>query len=166
MGSNPAKAFLVAASFCFASMAQATAAAPSTEPADAALAWNINAVTAVRAAHTTDGGPSRGLYQTEGLLYVSYVQAAVYDAAMKISNRYTLYHHFNAQAGNASIRAAVISAAYNTLTAYLGDADGSLTAKFNADLPQPRDEWTLRGIAVGKAASQDIVALRANDRSV
>ena len=41
MRSNPAKAFLVAASFCFASMAQATAAAPSTEPADAALAWNI-----------------------------------------------------------------------------------------------------------------------------
>ena len=83
----------------------ASAGAPSSVSASAALDWNLNTVNAVRAAHTNDGtngGPSRTLYQTEGLLYVSYVQAAVYDAAMKISNRYTLYHHFNAQAGNAS----------------------------------------------------------------
>ena len=49
--------------------------------------------------------------------------SAVYDATMKISNRYKLYHHFNAKAGNASIEAAVISAAYLTLAAYLGDAE-------------------------------------------
>src|SRR6267378_3822557 len=102
--------------------------------ARAALDWNLNAVTAVLAAHTMDGGTSRTLYQTEGLLYISYVQAAVYDATMKISNRYTLYHHFNAKAGNASIEAAVMSAAYNTLTAYLGDPGGTLLAKYNADL--------------------------------
>jgi len=30
---------------------------------------------------------------------MSYVQAAVYDAAMKISHRYMLYHHFRAAAG-------------------------------------------------------------------
>src|SRR5690349_7366177 len=83
-----------------ASLVPASAGAPTAASARAALDWNLNAVTAVRAAHTTDGGPSRTLYQTEGLLYVSYVQAAVYDAAMKISNRYTLYHHFNARAGN------------------------------------------------------------------
>jgi len=147
-----------------ASLAQATAAAPSDVSAQAALDWNANAVTAVRAAHTTDGGPSRTLYQTEGLLYISYVQAAVYDAAMKISNRYTLYHHFNAKAGNASIEAAVISSAYNTLVAYLGDADGSLAAKYAADIARlPADKNTSRGIDVGKAASDDIVALRSND---
>jgi hypothetical protein len=162
--SVPARATLVALVLSVASLAQATAAAPSNVSAQAALDWNLNAVTAVRAAHTTDGGPSRTLYQTEGLLYVSYVQAAVYDAAMKISNRYTLYHHFNAKAGNASIEAAVISAAYNTLVAYLGDSDGSLAAKYAADIARlPADKNTSRGIDVGKAASDDIVALRSND---
>jgi hypothetical protein len=164
-----ARAALVALALAVGSLAQATAAAPSTASARAALDWNLNAVTAVRAATTMDGvvsgGAPRALYQTEGLLYVSYTQAAVYDAAMKISNRYTLYHHFNAQAGNASMEAAVISAAYNTLTAYLGDPGGALLAKYNSDIARlPVNAWTSRGVAVGKAASDDIVALRANDR--
>jgi vanadium-dependent haloperoxidase-like protein len=142
----------------------ASAGAPSSVSASAALAWNLNTVNAVRAEHTTDGGPSRTLYQTEGLLYVSYVQAAVYDAAMKISNRYTLYHHFNAQAGNASIEAAVISAAYNTLLAYFPDQKATFDTEFAASMAAlPADRNTTRGIAVGKAASDDIVALRAND---
>ena len=159
-----ARAALVAVVLTVASLGQATAAAPSTVSATAALEWNATAVAAVRAAHTTDGGPSRTLYQTEGLLYMSYVQAAVYDATMKISNRYTLYHNFSARAGDASIKAAVISAAYNTIKAYLGDSDGSLLAKYNHDIGTlPRDQRTLRGIAVGKAASADLVALRAND---
>jgi hypothetical protein len=146
-----------------ASLAPASAGAPSNVSSRAALDWNLNAVVAVRAAHTTDGGSSRNLYQTEGLLYMSYVQAAVYDSAMKISNRYTLYHHFNAKAGNASIEAAVIAAAYRTLVSYLGP-DVTLAAKYSADIGRlPANEWTSRGIAVGEAAAADIVALRAND---
>ena len=52
-------------------------------PATVALQWNANAVAAVRAAKVIDpqGTAPRPLYQTEGLLYMSYVQAAVYDAA-------------------------------------------------------------------------------------
>ncbi len=162
------RAVLVAVVLVVASIAQATAAAPKTVSARPALDWNVNAVTAVRAAHTMDGvaagGTARTLYQTEGLLYIAYAQAAVYDATMKISNRYQLYHHFNAKPGNASIEAAVISAAYNTLIAYLGDADGSLTAKYSTDIGRlPADTTTSRGIAVGRAASADIVALRAGD---
>jgi hypothetical protein len=69
-----------------------------------ALAWNANAVAAVRAASVIDppGTPARPLYQTEGLLYMSYVQAAVYDAAMKTGHRYLPYHRFSAAAGHAS----------------------------------------------------------------
>src|SRR5262245_45105691 len=70
---------------------------PGTAPATVALAWNAYAVTAVRSAASTNqlapGTSSRALYQTEGLLYMSYVQAAVYDAATKIGHRYTPYHH-------------------------------------------------------------------------
>jgi len=134
------RAALVAVILTIASMAQVTAAAPTTVSARAALDWNANAVTALRAAHTMDGvaagGTARTLYQTEGLLYMAYMGAAVYDAAMKISNRYTLYHHFNAKAGNASIEAAVIAAAYKTLVSYLGP-DTTLAAKYQADIGRP-----------------------------
>src|SRR5262245_32753926 len=107
----------------------ASAKAPGSDAAAAvALQWNAYAVTAVRSATTTNqlapGAASRALYQTEGLLYLSYVQAAVYDAATKIGHRYVPYHNFSVGAGNASIEAAVIAAAYNTLVDYLGDPGG------------------------------------------
>src|SRR5262249_50795622 len=65
-------------------------------PARVALQWDANAVVAVRAAKVVDpqGTAPRALYQTEGLLYMSDVQAAVYDAATKIGHRYATYHHF------------------------------------------------------------------------
>ena len=132
-----------------------------------ALQWNANAVAAVRAATTTNqlppGATSRPLYQTEGLLYMSYVQAAVYDAATKIGHRYVPYHHFSAGAGNASIEAAVIAAAYNTLVFYLGHTS-TLDAQYAASIAAlPDTKNTGRGIAVGEAAAADIEALRAND---
>lgn len=143
----------------------AGAAGPS---AQVALDWNLNAVNAVRAARTTNELPAgvadRGLYQTEGLVYMSYVQAAVYDAVMKISHRYELYHHFKAAAGHASLQAAVISASYNTVVHYLGDPSGTLLTKYQsaiAALPAGKDRN--RGIAVGQAAAADIEALRAGD---
>ena len=134
--------------------------------ATVALEWNANAVAAVRAARVMDpqGTPARPLYQTEGLLYMSYIQAAVYDAAVKIGHRYVPYHRFSAAAGNASLQAAVIAAAYNTLVFYLGDPSGTLAAKYAASIAAlPDDQTTARGIAVGQAAAADIEALRAND---
>jgi hypothetical protein len=132
----------------------------------AALQWNANAVAAVRAATVIDppGTAQRPLYQTEGLVYMSYVQAAVYDAATKIGGRYVPYDHFSAGAGHASIEAAVIAAAYTTLVHYLGDPNGTLAAEYKASIHAlPDTTATARGIAVGKAAAADIVALRAND---
>ncbi|HET9782401.1 MAG TPA: vanadium-dependent haloperoxidase [Candidatus Dormibacteraeota bacterium] len=150
-----------------AALIPAPASAASISPA-VALDWNATAVAAVRAAITSNepppGASSRALYQTEGLLYMAYVQAAVYDATMKISHRYLLYHHFVARAGNASLTAAVIAAYYNTLVAYLGDPGNVLAAKYASDLAAlPHDANTARGVAVGMAASEDIVDLRAND---
>jgi hypothetical protein len=143
-------------------------AAPGSGTAATAIGWNIAAVNAVRAARTMDGvapgGAPRALYQTEGLLYMSYVQAAVYDATMKISHRYLIYHHFVAPAGDASLTAAVIAAYYDTITAYLGDPGGTLATKYASDIAAlPGDDNTARGIAVGQAASADIVQLRAGD---
>ncbi|HEX9100341.1 MAG TPA: vanadium-dependent haloperoxidase [Candidatus Dormibacteraeota bacterium] len=149
-------------------VAPASAAAPAPASPQVALDWNLNAVTAVRAARTMDGVPvglpPRPFYQPEGLVYMSYVQAAVYDAVMKISHRYELYHHFSVGAGNASPESAVISASYNTLVFYLGDPGGVLATKYAASIAAlPHDKRTARGIAVGEAAAADIEQLRAGD---
>ena len=156
---------LAASLFAVAPSSAKTDKSPAV-PATVALAWNANAVAAVRAASVIDppGTAARPLYQTEGLLYMSYVQAAVYDAATKIGHRYVPYHRFSAAAGNASLQAAVIAAAYNTLVFYLGDPGGTLAAKYAASIAAlPDDRTTARGIAVGQAAAADIEALRAND---
>jgi hypothetical protein len=133
-----------------------------------ALDWNSNAVDAVRAARTMDGQPpgaaARPLYQAEGIIYLAYVQAAVYDAVTKIAHRYEPYHRFSAGGGNASAEAAVVAASYNTLTFYLGDPSGVLATKYAASIAAlPADKATARGIAVGEAAASDIEALRAGD---
>jgi hypothetical protein len=135
-------------------------------PATVALDWNSNAVAAVRAAMVVDplGTAARPIYQTEGLLYMSYVQAAVYDAVTKIAHRFQPYHRFSAGAGHASLEAAVVAAAYNTIVFYLGDPGGALAAKYTTAIAAlPPDRETARGIAVGQAAAADIEALRAND---
>jgi hypothetical protein len=158
-------AALAASLFAVAPSSAKTDKSPAA-PATVALAWNANAVAAVRDASVIDpqGTAARPLYQTEGLLYMSYVQAAVYDAATKIGHRYVPYHRFSAAAGNASLQAAVIAAAYHTLVFYLGDPGGTLAAKYAASIAAlPDDRTTARGIAVGQAAAADIEALRAND---
>ena len=155
--------------FALLTLVAALAPAPAQATSVSVAAdWNAAAVTAVRSAHTMDGvapgGAPRSLYQAEGLLYLAYVQAAVYDATMKISHRYLLYHHFVAPAGNASLEAAVITAYYDTLVAYLGDPGGVLAAKYATDISAlPDGANTARGIAVGRAASADIVQLRTGD---
>ena len=53
--------------------ARAHSNAPPAISPNAILTWNTNAVNAVRAS-----SPSK--FQVEGLIYMSYVQAAVYDA--------------------------------------------------------------------------------------
>jgi hypothetical protein len=145
----------------------ASASPPGSEaPATVALQWNAYALAAVRAATVVDppGTAPRPIYQTEGLLYMSYVQAAVYDAATKIGHRYVPYHRFPAGAGDASIEAAVIAAAYTTLVHYLGDPNHTLAGEYAASIDAlPGDATTARGIAVGEAAAADIIALRAND---
>lgn len=151
-----------------AALAPSSVGAETTVPPQVALDWNINAVAAVRSATTMDGvpagKPARTLYQTEGLLYMSYVQAAVYDAVMKITHRYRLYHNFPIDPSNASPEAAAAAAAHDTLAFYLGDPGGVLSAKYAATIAAlPADEETANGVAVGQAAAADLEQLRAND---
>jgi hypothetical protein len=128
-----------------------------------ALDWNLNAVNVVRAFRSTAGAP---YFQLEGLIYMSYVQAAVYDAVTKISGRYVPYHAFAADAAGASADAAVIAATYRTLLNYQGDLVvdlTTLTAKYDLAVAALPPTGKAKGIAVGEAAASDLIAFRAND---
>jgi hypothetical protein len=128
--------------------------------------WNAIAVQTVRLATP---------YQVQGLIYIGYTQAAVYDAVTKIKGRYIPYHDFQAPAGvdvaHASPDAATAAAAYTILTSpFLGlsaSAQTGLSTKYSdyidalGGLASPR---VAAGVLVGEAAADDLIAARAGDR--
>src|SRR5256885_12413777 len=128
----------------------------SAESSANVLAWNLIAVSTVRAA-----APAKA--QVEGLVYMSYVQASVYDAVTKIEGRYAPYHDFAAPVSptGASPDAAVGAAAYTILSHYFPSASLTTTyLSFLAGLPTAgRDA----GVAIGTAAAEDIIASRTGD---
>jgi hypothetical protein len=69
------------------------------------------------------------------MVYMSYVQAAVYDAVTKLEGRYEPYHDFTvAVAPGASVQAAVAAAARTTLDYYLPDQQAAVDAEYTAYL--------------------------------
>jgi hypothetical protein len=147
--------------------------------------WNADAIDAVIKAKTTNGVPSsppggRLLANAEGFVYLGYAQAAVYDAVTKIAGRYVPYHQFAAAATGASVHEAVIAAEYWTLFRLFsgptfkdtGDSivDAAnkavrdlLTSQYEAAIPFSPTASQAAGLAVGKAAADDILAFRAGD---
>src|SRR5580765_1685871 len=129
---------------------------PTVIPPDAAMVWNANAVNAVRASSPTK-------FQVDGIIYMSYVQAAVYDAVTKIAGRYEPYHAFTAAvAPDASLQAAVAAAARTTLDHYLPDQQATVDAEYTAYLATLSGK-VAEGVAVGNAAANDLIAFRAGD---
>jgi hypothetical protein len=120
--------------------------------------WNIIAVNTVRAA-----APAKS--QVEGLIYMSYVQASVYDAVTKIEGRYQLYHDFTApvDTAGASPDAAVAAASYTALAYYFPAQAGTLATTYAAYLAGLPAEGRDAGVAIGVAAAEDIIALRTGD---
>ncbi|HWI71772.1 MAG TPA: vanadium-dependent haloperoxidase, partial [Baekduia sp.] len=128
--------------------------------------WNAIGVQAVRA-----GVP----YQTQGFLYLGYVQAAVYDAVTKIEGRYEPYAAFDVppsvDVDGASPEAATAAAAFTVLTsAFVGlpaAAQASLPGKYSdyiAALGGTADPRVADGVAVGQASAESLIAARAGDR--
>jgi hypothetical protein len=125
-------------------------------PPDAVVTWNTNTVNAVRASIPTK-------VQTDGMVYMSYVQAAVYDAVTKIAGRYAPYHDFTfTVAPGASLQAAVAAAARMTLDHYLPDQAATVDAEYTAYLATLTG-GVANGVAVGEAAANDIIAFRTGD---
>ena len=154
---------LLASALLPAAAAEAKRTKPASLPSTAALAWNSIAVNAVRSAVITADGPPRPVLQAEGRVYTAYIQAAVYDAVTKIESRYVPYHDFDADPAGASPEAAVAAAARTTLDYYLPDQAASVDAQYFAYLLTLPDGGKAAGVAVGEAAANAIIALRAGD---
>jgi len=97
------------------------------------------------------------------MVYMAYVQAAVYDAVTKLDGRYQPYHDFPfTPAPGASVQAAVAAAARTVLNNYLPDQQPTVDAEYNAYLAT-LSGGVADGVAVGEAAANDLVAFRAGD---
>ena len=128
--------------------------------------WNAIAVQAVRIDTA---------YPPQGLLYMGYVQAAVYDAVTKIDRRYVPYEDFAVPHGvrvaSASPDAATAAAAYRMLTsAFLGlmpAAQVGLSTTYSDYIDALGGMQTpavSAGVAVGQAAADSLIADRTGDR--
>jgi VCPO second helical-bundle domain len=147
-------------------------AAAALPPGNTVAQWN-------RIAEDTVVGS--GTFQSEGLIYMAYASAAVYDAVVAIEGGFEPYGSAITAPAGASVDAAVIEAAYRTLWAYfppsscnpaspppvyafcLGvrpslDASHAEALAAIPDGPAKDD-----GRAVGLAAANNIIALRSGD---
>ena len=127
----------------------------SHAPADAVLAWNVIAVNSTLAAKT---------FQAEGLIHLSYVQAAVYDAVVAIEGGYQPYTGHLRGPRWASVDAAVAAAAHDVLVvrhpAQQADLDATY-AGYLAGLANGAAKTA--GLRVGHRAAADLLAARAGD---
>lgn len=103
-------------------------------------------------------------FQNEGLIYMAYVSAAVYDAVVAIEGGYAPYGAGVTAPAGASVDAAVVEAAYRTLVHYLPAQTTALEPLYTGALAaiadgQPKSD----GLGVGHAAANLIIALRTND---
>jgi PAP2 superfamily len=132
------------------------AAATTLPPGNSAQQWNTIAQ------DTVVNTP--GMFQNEALLYMAYTQAAVYDAMTSIDGRYEPYGPAIHAPRHASEEAAVVEAAYRTLSAYFPAQTATLDAlhaQALALIPDGRSKDN--GITIGDTAAADIIALRTGD---
>jgi hypothetical protein len=105
-----------------------------------------------------------GAFQTEGLIYMAYTSAAVYDAVVAIEGGFERYGPAITAPQGASVDAAVVEAAYRTLVNYFPLQAGNLGMLYVEALGLiPDAAAKVDGRAVGLAAATNIVALRMGD---
>jgi hypothetical protein len=127
--------------------------------ADEVLDWNEIAVNTAIANGQNPFAQAR---------YAAIVQLAVFEAVNSITGDYRPYLGSIIAPHGASAKAAAIEAAYKVLSTNFTDpaSQATLTADRTKSLASiPNNQAKLDGIAVGDAAAQAMIALRANDGS-
>jgi hypothetical protein len=159
-GTTGVRAALVAAisvmSLAIAGVAgTAREAAAALPPGNTVAQWN-------KIAEDTVVGS--GAFQPEGFVYMAYVSAAVYDAAVAIHGGFEPYGPAITAPAGASSDAAVVEAAYRTLVNYFPSQAGTLGALYTEALGLiPDGPAKSDGQAVGLAAATNIITLRGGD---
>ena len=105
-----------------------------------------------------------GALQLEGFIYMAYESTAVYDATVALQGGYQpLMPAFRVWKG-ASPDAAVIEAAYRTLTHYFPAASGTLDPLYAAALAAiPNGQAKLAGQRIGWVAASQVIRTRTGD---
>ncbi len=133
-------------------------AASSTTPVSPAAVITWNAI-AQRPAITV-----ARQFQTQSMIYISFAQAAVYDAVIAIVGGYQPYKLNLAQRPGASVDAAVAAAAHDVLVHYFPAQQAALDTDYaNALAAISEGAAKEVGIALGQEAAAGIVALRQGD---
>jgi hypothetical protein len=134
----------------------ATAATPAGDDPSVITDWNQLAVTTLVGDTTKQG--------TETILYMGFVQAAIYDAVVGVEGRYAPYRfHAHAPRGT-SAQAAAVAAAHQVLVTYVPSAQANLDAAYDASLAKlPDGKAKTQGIAFGTRAADHLIRLRAHD---
>ncbi len=143
-----------------------------TNAADSVRYWNQIAIDASGIDHTPlQPGETRRFGEKLGpgraSLAIAIVQIAVFDAVNSIVGGYRSYTGLPRTFGNASLDAAIASAAHATLVRQFPSQRREIDELLARDLRLvPAGNPKLKGIAVGKLAAGLILARRVNDGSV
>jgi hypothetical protein len=121
--------------------------------------WNATAINVI----VTDAMTGAA----EGMVYLGIVQAAVYNAVVGITGRYSLYKSNASPSPTASPQAAAAAAAHRVLMTYFGHVPAAatrLTEAYTASIGAgPYDPSTTQGIQYGRQTAERFIALRAED---
>ncbi len=150
---------LAAASLVAALVAVPTStAAAHTSDGDATVVSDWNAI----AISTFLADPTKA--PVESILYMGFVQAAVYDAVVGIDGRYEPYRFPIRAPRGASAQAAAAAAAHRILVTYSPYATAALDADLATSLMAvPDGPDKAQGVAFGELAAARIIQLRTGD---
>lgn len=105
-----------------------------------------------------------GAFQIEGLLYMSYASTAMYDAVTSIEGGYKPLEPPFRASKKASPDAAVIEAAYRTLSHFFPTASGTLDPLYAEALAAvPDGPAKLAGEKIGRVAADQVIRSRTGD---
>src|SRR5262245_47373907 len=147
-------------------------AAPAAATGNAAAAGTGKAAAALPPGNTVaqwnkiaeDTVVGSGAFPAEGLIYMGYVSAAVYDAVAATEGGFKPYGPAITAPPGASADAAAVEAAYRTLVTYFPAQAGNLTALYTGALGLiPGGTAKQDGQAVGLAAAAGLIGLRVGD---
>lgn len=135
------------------------AAAQPAADANVINDWNATALGVI----VTDAA----IGAAEAMVYIGFVQAAVYNAVNGITRRYGLYKSSAYATPTASAQAAAAAAAHRVLMTYFGHVPAAATRLSEAYAASigagPYDPPTMQGIQYGRQTAERFIALRAED---